>query len=141
MTTTNGSTTSASRTLVLACDVCEKPVTGKTGYICVDKDAAFEVRRRVDENQKELNARYPGRVALIPANEILAVARARWHIYHRRCDPQPDARNDYSFCISRVRTERDLLSRTAHLLEKRWLRDTDWSSFLYRVLNANGGPS
>ena len=52
---------------------------------------------------------------------------ARWHVYHRRCDPQTASQNDYWFDIERARTDRDLLAWTAHLLDKDWLRDTNWA--------------
>jgi hypothetical protein len=42
--------------------------------------------------------------------------------------------------VSRVRTYRDLIARTAHLCGKGWFADTNWSSFLYGVLNSNGWP-
>ena len=66
----------------------------------------------------------------------------RTHIYHRRCDPQTDSDNDYWFDVGRTDTALELLGwTTAHLLEKTWLTDTDWSTFLYRVLRANGWRS
>jgi hypothetical protein len=65
-------------------------------------------------------------------------AAVPWRIHHRRCDPSPGI-DGYWFHANRCGTERHLLAWTAHLLEKDWLKDTDWSVFLYRLLAANGG--
>ncbi len=53
------------------------------------------------------------------------------------CDPDPDP-DSYWFHVYRCCTERDLLGGTAHLLEKEWLKYTDWGKFIDRVLRANG---
>lgn len=42
MTTTTG-------TLVLRCDECDEPVTGRSGYVCVDTAAAAECESQTDE--------------------------------------------------------------------------------------------
>ena len=44
----------------------------------------------------------------------------------------------YWFDAYRCSTAFDLLGWTAHLLGKKWLEDTDWDEFIYRVLRANG---
>ena len=120
-------------TLTLRCHVCDKPVTGKSGYVCVDKKAVYETQRLVEEWE----ARNPGPV--ISGSALLDYPSSTpWHIYHRTCDPRPDSDSDYWFWASQVRTAFDLLGWTAHLLGKEWLKDTNWSEFLYGILKANG---
>jgi predicted GIY-YIG superfamily endonuclease len=67
--------------------------------------------------------------------ELLALPdAARWAVHHRDCDPVPDS-VDYHFDVGRADTYEKLLSWTAHLLEKDWLTDTNWSEFLYSKLS------
>jgi hypothetical protein len=129
-------TTAPPGTLTLPCDICGQPVTGIDGYICVDKNAAHRCRAAI----QEWKTRNPGPV--ISGTALLTYPDAAvWQIYHRACDPQRDSDNDYWFYVGRADTALDLLGWTAHLLGKTWLKDTDWSGFLYRVLRANGWRS
>jgi hypothetical protein len=57
--------------------------------------------------------------------------------WERRHPPEVSD-NDYWFYAGRADTYEKLLGWTAHLLGKNWFVHTNWSAFLYRVLNANG---
>jgi predicted GIY-YIG superfamily endonuclease len=59
---------------------------------------------------------------------------ARWRVHHADCDPDPDGQ-DYHFDVARADTHEKLLSWTAHLLEKTWIQDTNWSEFLYSKIS------
>ncbi len=129
MTTANG-------TLTMHCDVCDEPVVGELGYITIDIEAVKE-REREAVQRKIQNRRGVVYPQIIHAAERRRPRLAPWRIYHRGCDPNPDA-NSYEFDVYRCCTERDLLGWTAHLLEKEWLKHTDWRIFIHGVLQANG---
>ncbi len=113
-----------------------KPVADTTGYICVDMHASIQ---RLEEEKKhtvDAHLRY-----LLYADVASLTRLVPWHIDHEACDPHPGRFSDDWYPLSEVRTERNLLSDTAHLLEKDWFAHTDWSAFFYGVLNANGGAN
>lgn len=56
-------------------------------------------------------------------------APAKWRVFHRGCDPDPDA-GSYWFDVERCRTEAHLLHWTAHVMRKPWCRSTDWHHFI-----------
>ena len=130
--------TTKTDTLTLPCDLCKKPVTGKAGYIIVDRRDIHRYR----EASKAWKSKYqPDDGHWHPVNLAALLDGpdpAPWHIYHRACDPDPDDNSEYWFDAYRCSTAFDLLGWTAHLLGKKWLEDTDWDEFIYRVLRANG---
>lgn len=118
-------------TIVWPCRVCGDPIADGTGYLHVPADelhAADERRRRIEEAKQgdpfwtveELRERE---------------ATAPWLAHHRDCDPNPGA-GDYWIPVERVRTARDVLARTAHLLGKEWLPATDWPRILRHAARA-----
>lgn len=143
-------TTTDRRTLVLACDVCEEPVTGYQGQVHVSRagiarveQAALEIRR----NQSgRLMSDIP-RTGSLSADEFSdviteawAMAPASWRIYHYPCWPDPDYNDDHGIAVDEIDTVEKLLDKTAEMLDsgRTWLPYTDWGHFLRRVLKANG---
>lgn len=96
--------------LTLICDACRKPVDGNDapGYLWVDEGAVL----RADK---------------LPGSELV-----RWQAHHQACDPELDA---WAYHIEQgdLRTYKQLIERTAHLLEKPWLSVTDWTEVLRGV--------
>lgn len=123
--------------LRFTCDMCRRPIFGETGYICVDHLAAMNRPRLIKEWEDQHYQGTGGWIALPISAWNDYPAETPWYAYHRVCDPRPESA-DYWYCVSRVRTERDLLACTAHLLEKKWLSHTSWGQFLYRVIGNTG---
>lgn len=143
------------RVLTLPCDVCGKSVVGASGYVTVSYQEISRVEERIREwdtrrrerRERELQERpaCADAAALIESvmtgTELLDYPdAARWHIYHRDCDPDPDEQG-YWWSVERCCTYRDLILRTAHVMGKSWLEHTDWDRFLYRVVAAQKSAS
>jgi hypothetical protein len=127
--------------LTFICDKCKKHVPDHEGYICVDKCRALsEVPKLVQEWKDAHPSRNEdGSLRLMRATEWNSYPdRVHWHVYHRRCDPNPE-RDDYWFGIERASSYAALLEWSAHLMGKKWLKHTDWDGFIYRVFAMNGG--
>lgn len=114
------------------CDKCGKPIADGSGYICVDDSAAYRILR----HRAELSSGARRQVTLIRASDIEIPGVARWHVWHRACDPHADG-DGYWFGVERCRTLEHLLDWNAHLAEKNWIRHTDWGRFIQRRLAAN----
>ena len=111
------------------CQVCGGSVTGKSGYIHVSRSEALAHSTAWSEYKRR--KREAGEV-IWNADELMDLPeRARWMVHHRKCDPFPDDGQDYWFEVERADSHQKLLSWTAHLLDKEWIRDTNWSEFLY----------
>ena len=54
-------------------------------------------------------------------------ARISWDVTHYSCDGD----GVYEIDVARLRGPWDLLSTTAHLLEKTWLQHTNWDTLLW----------
>ena len=113
-------TTTDRHTLVLACDVCKKPVADTTGYICVDMHASIE--RLEEEKKRTVDAHLRD---LLHADVASLTRLVPWHIYHEACDPHPRRFSDYWYPISEVAPNATCCRTTAHLLEKDWFAHTD----------------
>jgi hypothetical protein len=121
-------------TLTMHCDGCDEPVVGELGYISVDLEAVKECEREAAQSNSQNGGRVDGPNFISAPGSRLRLAP--WRICHLACDPDP-SNNSYSFDISRGCTERDLLVWTLSLLEKEWLKYTDWRFFIICVLEAN----
>lgn len=128
--------------LVFRCERCNQPVTGDTGYLHVSYDDIYaheQAWNKWEQKQRTVNAddEPVGGYSIyrwIPATALADLAGpARWRVHHRKCDPDPDG-NDYWVSVNRVTSYEELLSWTAHLLNKTWLSDTDWSDFIRKCL-------
>lgn len=126
------------------CEVCGTPVANGKGYVCVDQAYAMYAYPKLHKEWKQARIddgsikRFGGMeswtgTALVGDSP----EAAKWHIYHEKCDPSPDRYSDYWFGVERCRTYAELINWTAHLMDKNWLVNTDWSTFLQRVRQAN----
>jgi hypothetical protein len=121
---------SSARRLVLTCDICRQPITGRgTGYAIVDLRAAG-ARAKALRQWREQNPRVPISKGPKPV---------RWHLLHAGCDTHPDAHYFYRLPAERIRSERQLLVQTIALAPKQWFPHSDWRRLVKRILKANGG--
>lgn len=121
--------------LVWVCEACRGPVPDGDGYIHV---------RHADVHQVEAAERaWRSKYEPDPDTAYISLAAyqefpqpAHWQTHHRVCDPQPES-FDYHFDVARARTHADLLHWTAHLMEKNWLKHTDWLQLIDRMAGVN----
>lgn len=115
------------RDLVWICDTCTKPVADFTGYLHVsllEVHQAEQAHRAFEERTSN--------IPVLPVSEYLELPTVHWVTHHRDCDPDIESA-DYCIQVDRLRTHADLLARTAHLSEKRWLEVTDWFDLIRRL--------
>lgn len=115
------------------CVVCNEPIRPGEGYIQVDCGLIDQYRKKMTE----LYNLQRSQGGIIRGDQVPLHRPAPWGSFHRLCDPFPD-NDDHWYDIARVDTWQKLVATTAHLLQKRWLRYTDWDKFLYRQLVKSG---
>lgn len=105
--------------LVWICEACDGEIADGDGWLtCSDFEVADTERiiRDIYENREPWSP--------IPLSEF--PDHVHWYRYHCSCDPHADE-GSYWIAVERIRTLPELLSWTAHLMQKRWLKATDWS--------------
>lgn len=119
---------SEGRPLVWRCDVCRKPIAPAKGYIY----ASHDQMRAHAEHERSRQSRDSG---AHPVAELLAMpGKAAWVVVHADCDPDPDL-NVYWIGVDDCATARQMLTWAAHLAEKTWIADTDFSGLLRRAVS------
>lgn len=123
--------------LVLLCDVCKDPVTGAGDFLQVDEIAAQQ--RGEEHREWENRHRTPqGGVTFdLSDRSDPPPGKIPWEVYHQDCDPNPDNQG-YWIGAERCKTFPELLDWTAHLMEKRWLQNTNWSTKVRSILRDSG---
>lgn len=130
--------TTKTKTITWHCAVCGEPVEDGAGYLEVSDAEVHEVEQRRGAARRRARESNPYGLEIYSGADLRNLAEdAPWRVQHRDCDPQPDA-GAYSIAIERVRTPELVLARTAHLLEKSWLKATNWPAILR---HAAGGAS
>jgi hypothetical protein len=61
-----------------------------------------------------------------------------WHIHHFACTAEADA-DGYDIDVAQVRTWRDLVWWTSHLMAKNWLALTDWPQVIGAAAEGRSG--
>jgi hypothetical protein len=108
--------------LTWACISCDELVDDNSGYLHVNHTEINHVEREYEAFEK----RSQGVISGEAWTELFALPDpAPWEVHHASCDPRPES-NDYWIGVERIRTQATLLSWTAHLMEKNWLRHTNW---------------
>ena len=103
------------------CQHCRKPIKDGTGWITIERSEAWQHARDVKAWRDSLED-----PRFITGTKLDALPdKPRWNITHSTCDEVEDV-TGYTIDIDRIRTERDLLSWSAHLLGKTWIQHTDW---------------
>lgn len=117
------------RELTLICDACTRPVDDGAGYLWIDFS---EINQR-REDVRAWEARSAHHVAgakLYTSSDVRRLpARVRWNAHHALCDSAPEAAA-YTIYAHDMRTWADLARWTGHLMDLRWLADTDWPDVL-----------
>lgn len=121
--------------LVWICDVCDGEIPDRDGYVQVSYQE-MHTYRDAKEAFDERTTRN-GMQVISGADWHDLPKPARWTAVHADCDPDPDDAC-YWYAVERIRTPRDLIAVTAHLMEKRWLGDTTWRSILFGHTNPDG---
>jgi hypothetical protein len=118
--------------LTWLCGTCGQPVGDWDGYLYVsplDAVAHGEARRRN-------TARHAGRA--VPVSELIrewaeGPGIASWRVTHHRCDSRGDFADGYHIDPGQIGTWAELAHWTAHLMGKRWFKDTDWAELLHEA--------
>lgn len=111
------------------CQHCHGPIADGTGWITIERSDAYQHAREVKEWRASLESPH-----YITGAELRDLPdKPRWNITHSTCDEVEDV-TDYTIAIERIRTERDLLSWSAHLLGKTWIQHTDWDRVIRKAI-------
>jgi uncharacterized protein YfeS len=107
------------------CDFCKKTinVNDEGGIIYVPKNAVLEAERITKEIEEM------GKTGPIPANKIdIISSTAYWRTSHYTCGQ--DEYPEYQIDISRMKTAKQVIEWTSHLMEKNWIALTNWWYFI-----------
>jgi hypothetical protein len=114
--------------LVAMCDGCGLVVEDGDGYLVVDVGATR------DRRLLRMNPDDPANDSHGPIKRLIGPPRVLWQVTHSDCLPE----TGYELEISQVRTLRQLVTFTAHLMEKQWLQDTNWHILLREAAQGKG---
>lgn len=115
------------------CDTCGRPVEDGDGALYVSLAAIRQNRAE----QAEWEKTRPRHGAMDVATLMMMPRTIPWHIHHDRCAPTTE--DVYDICVERVRTWRDLVRWTGHLMGKNWLASTSWASLIESAAYGNSG--
>lgn len=107
------------------CDFCKKAidVNDEGGIIYVSENAVIEAERITREIEK-MEKKGP-----VPANKIdIVSSTAYWRTSHYTCGQ--DEYLEYQIDISRIKTAKQVIEWTSHLMEKNWITLTNWWHFI-----------
>lgn len=109
--------------LIAVCQVCWTQI--EHGHLGIDTQALTAYRAAVEE----WKAANPGDAGTL-GSLLDHPEQVSWVTHCERCEP-----NTCGYCIqvAELRTHRDLIRWTSHLMGKAWLADTDWDELLEKV--------
>ena len=120
----------------LLCVGCGVPVGIKPGdgvvHLSYREAEQYRSARQAWEEQ------HPADGSWTPRNLTSLPSKATWGVHCDNCNPHWNEDRDeacggcYWVDAVRMNTPARLLHWTSHLMEKRWLRDTDWGRFIGR---------
>lgn len=117
------------KAIAWTCQHCHEPIADGKGWITIERSDAYQHAREVKEWRASLESPH-----CITGAELRDLPdKPRWNITHSTCDEVEDV-TGYTIDIERIRTERDLLSWTVHLMDKKWLSDTDWPRVIRKAI-------
>jgi hypothetical protein len=121
----------AAYSLAWICEVCNIEIADGDGWLtCSDFEVADVERREREIYESREHSWSP-----IPLSDF--PDHAQWHKYHRLCDPDPNE-DSYWINVERIRTLPELLAWTGHLMQKRWIRVTNWSYLIEGIAHQHG---
>ena len=107
------------------CGKCEKSVETAEGAVDISEAEVKDARAAILEREKE-----GGGVRVYNLAEFLALpGSAKWRWGHINCWPA----DGYWFRAEDIDSPIKALSMTLHLMEKEWVRYTDWPNFLRTI--------
>lgn len=109
--------------LIVVCQTCGQKI--EAGHLGIDTAALAAYRAAMEEWETN----HPDGADLMDL-VIGGPELVRWVTHCEECEP-----NTCGYCIevAQLRTYKDLIKWTAHLMEKTWLADTDWRILLQDV--------
>lgn len=113
-----------------ACQECGKPILDREGYLRVDDAAALRGYLDQEERDREYEPGAPVDLDKLVSGTVV------WRALHAGCDAY--ANLGYQIDINRLRTWPQLVDWTAHLMQKNWLRATDWHELLRQTAAGEG---
>lgn len=121
--------------VLFPCAGCGQLIDEGPGHLQVDNaEVAQHELEREEWERRHPDDEFGGKLLTI-ADLKAFPALARWQAWHWDCDPDHDS-SAYAIHVERIRTPRDVIAWTAHLMEKDWLTATDWSELLHNIGSA-----
>jgi hypothetical protein len=120
--------------LTAVCDLCADVVSPRDGYLWVDLAEVSRVTQQVEAWEIE----HPASEPMTGENLRTRPQVARWRVTHTSCEPGP-RESRYDIELDRIVSFRDLAGWTLHLMQKPWLRHTDWDELAEAALGGRSG--
>jgi hypothetical protein len=115
------------------CDTCGRPVENGDGALYVRLAAI----REFPKAHAEWKATRPKDGLVDLPSLLMMPSPIPWHIHHNACAPADE--DVYDICVEQVRTWRQLVSWTAHLMSKNWLASTTWGALIGEAAEGRSG--
>lgn len=110
------------------CNHCGAEIKDNEGSLRVDNRQASDRATAVSTWEETHEDPETGSINMTAARVLDTMpARISWDVTHYSCDGD----GVYEIDVARLRGPWDLLSTTAHLLEKTWLQHTNWDTLLW----------
>lgn len=121
--------------LVMMCHGCGKSVADGKGWVHLLGDVGA-----YQKQVEEFNELYVDKNGFVNGGDWLFghPDMPKWVVHHSDCDPDPDG-GEYFIDVHRINTWRSVAHWSAHLSQKNWFADTDWTDFVYELERHNGG--
>ncbi len=106
------------------CDRCRELIADGTGSVSV---AYADIQRARAERWQAMELLLSAGMLRTEddwADFLVYKPQARWTVRHRACDRR--SRPLYWIPVEQLRSRRDFISWTSHLVRKPWLLETDW---------------
>jgi hypothetical protein len=119
--------------LDLMCDTCGRPVENGDGalYVRLADIRDYQWARKEWESTRSVDG-------LLDMPTLLMMPRSiPWLIHHNACASSDE--DVYDICVEQVRTWRDLVKWTSHLMSKNWLASTTWGALLGDAAEGRSG--
>jgi len=114
------------------CDYCGGPIEDRKGCLEVFFSDIHSYRHAQQEWQ-QVHGDGPHTISQL----LQLPSHVPWRLHHYTCNPHRV--DGYDIDVAKVRTWRDLVRWTAHLLEKNWLALTDWHQVIRAAAERRSG--
>lgn len=111
------------------CEVCGRKLTPATAGLCVDSYAAGQLQAKMEAAERtRIRAEPETGHEGINLGDVLTYEPVPWLVTCQDCPP-----HGYWIAWTRIDTPAKALARTLHLMDKTWLRRTNWQPLMYRL--------